>query len=1009
MLNIRKRISDLLESTSSIEAKLVCKEVLEAFSSAPESHISESLSERLKTVSDSDKHVEKFIAVTSKLNKVNNLSVNEALSKLKACPIAGYSGFGYNIAKIENAVIAQNAPAYMVIDPLIESISSFTWEPAVKEILESLIKVREENAEEILTLKGIQSLGGSKASFLFNDAIAKLESHFYTPTNVSRSSILESLGKFSYNPGVKELLEGLRKFSSDNGKTELIVENSNVNIVPAYSYVYKLDESTEFFFVKDKVYKKLNEGISLASEEEIKSLPEAFKSVYTILNSPAVSITEGKITVFAKRSKVELFENESGVIAKVNGNEIASKDIARTLMSTGILRMDESVYANAIQTLADNFDKIYDMDFVKVLESKLYSGVYSVLMNVNNSLSIAKVNPAMKLDEFATYSTVNEARSEVLNFLGYDIKESFSEFLDEEEKTLNALKESQKGLVSRIESLEREIQKINESLKDSYIAGNAKVSELKAVLESELETVKSEYSILVESIKRGGKKQKDSDLSAYRDAKDSKSKKDEETEDEEVNEGQIFSADVYTQQLDGYKFPNETAFKHYVSGKPFVLYNKKGKGVLQLEVEGNKPNQTINLCELDGKNCLKTWNVSEIEAKSKTTKPSETLTKEVEAAIATYFKSGKVNESAEDESSLEDKFKEVTTPAKYAELVDEIIATEKDAVKAAELLQDTIYANKASRSFVENRDNIEKNKAAFNKFTDHYKLLDEKVAKKVRTALGINEAFGIRYSKIFTLNENAGGAKLAETILDEHKSLTKVSEVRDFLLAVLSDVHDAEEAVKIVEKALADEEVYNFVKGNKQCKQLLDLFSQHYELDDKSWSAEVMELFNIKESVEGFKIGDTVKIISSDVVATINSITENTVVLITDEGDTVEATVEDITNLDAELANAIDKNNNAAADVTNDLETLSESLVELFESNKTIESALDLEHFVIHMNRTCTLHESVQMLKKLGDENPGLGQLIKENEEYSEIMNMWADRYGVDEIKKYNEQKKTVK
>lgn len=1086
MLNFRKRVTSLLENTSSLEAKNVCKELLEAFHNIPEYELSEAIVNKLKTISDSDKHVNKFIKVSEKLNIVSNLSVNESISKLKTCPIAGYTSFGYNLSRIENQVVSQNLPAYVTIDALVEAISSFTWEPAVKEIYENLVALRESNKEDILTMKGLYTLGLAKGNFLYNDAIAKLENHFFSPSEASRSSILESLNKFSYNPGVKELLEGIRKISASTGKTELISENKNVNIVPAYSFVHKMNETEEFFFVKGKVYKKTNESVSLATNEEFEALPSDFKNVFGIFNSPNIVISESKITVFAKRTKIELFESEGIITALVNGKSIPCSDVARSLVSTGILRIDESKYANEIQILANNFDKIFELDFVKVLESKIYEGLHSVIFNVANNLSVAKFNPAMKTDELIACNTINEARTELLNFLGYDIKESFSEFLDEEEKTLNLLKENQNVIISKIESLERELSKISESLKDPYIAGNEKVLELKAVLESELSNLKTEYSSIVESIKTGGKTLKGNNLpeGTYRDALDeslniekaiekgnkylislelSKDQirdldtiintlyndksfiktifnktptveeiidkiKDVEkdvkklvtkpgnavakgvqlkdllikkiNEESNILEGfnfnpdrQVFSAVVYTEQLSGHKFPNGSEFKYAVTGKPFVLYNKKGKGVLQLEIEGTKPNETINLCEIGGKKCLKTWNVRELEARSsRESLPSATLAKDLEVIIEDYFKSLNesdilVNEDLKEGETLEEKYKEVTTPAKYASLVDDIIATIPDAVKAAEVLQDIIYSNKESKNFVEKSDNIDKNKDAFNKFADHYKLLDKNVAKKVKTALKVNEAFGVRYTEIFKLNEG-NTVKEASEILDAHKELKTTAQFRSFLINILSDVQDAEEAVKIVETALQDKEVYDFVKSNKSCKDLLDLFTTHYELDEKSWNKEVNDLFAIKES---FKIDDMVKIISSDLTGTVTSIADDCYIILTDDGKTVEACEDDLTSLDADFANAVSKNNEVVIE-------LSENLIELYENNKNINSALDFEHFIMTINRNCKLEESIEMIKKVFADNEELSTLIKESA-YNESLNIWTDRYGIDNIK----------
>ena len=66
MLNLRTRIKNLQESTSSLEAKTICKEILENFINLPENQILEALTDKLRSIGDSDKHVQKFLNVSEK-------------------------------------------------------------------------------------------------------------------------------------------------------------------------------------------------------------------------------------------------------------------------------------------------------------------------------------------------------------------------------------------------------------------------------------------------------------------------------------------------------------------------------------------------------------------------------------------------------------------------------------------------------------------------------------------------------------------------------------------------------------------------------------------------------------------------------------------------------------------------------------------------------------------------------------------------------------------------------
>ena len=139
MLNLRKRVKELQEKTSSLETKQVCKEVMENFINIPENQLASSLVEKLSNIKDADKYVEKFLTVTQKISDVTNLGVAKSLSELgslrreiRESAVYNYPALTYNLNKIESAMNITKMPEYMVIDDLIECLKVFTWEPALK-------------------------------------------------------------------------------------------------------------------------------------------------------------------------------------------------------------------------------------------------------------------------------------------------------------------------------------------------------------------------------------------------------------------------------------------------------------------------------------------------------------------------------------------------------------------------------------------------------------------------------------------------------------------------------------------------------------------------------------------------------------------------------------------------------------------------------------------------------------------------------------------------------------
>jgi hypothetical protein len=539
MLNLRTRIKNLQENTSSLEAKDVCKELLENFVNLPESQISTALVEKLKSIGDADKHVARFIQATEKIESVNNLGVARAIATIKESQIYTYPGLRYGLEKIENSLMYKQVrvvesdatskdfkvgdtwtglniknngfkvetsnvagqPEFMLIDATLECLKTFVWDSVVEGVYKELKERREDLRESIDVAISINNMKSNKGSFFFDAVLPKLEEHFLNPTDSSRTSIIEDLRRLNFYPVAKSLSESLSKIQRTNkGGVQIIAENGKCTVSSIYSPVL-LENGGEYFFSRGNYFCKKNGNISKITEEEVKTLPEKYRELCRIISSPSVFVKEGKISFYLKRDKVEILENESKVEVRFNGNKVTSNELAKNMVSAGLFRLEESKIAYDVQALAESFENIFDIDFGKVVESNVYPGSYAIIMKDNDKIYLNKVNESQKSNEYFSGLNATQARNQVLEFIGFDIKESMSEYLEKDEVELKELRESQIEIMKSIAIVEANLTKVNSVMENEMLANTPEVKELKDTLENEIASLKATHRSIAEKIK----------------------------------------------------------------------------------------------------------------------------------------------------------------------------------------------------------------------------------------------------------------------------------------------------------------------------------------------------------------------------------------------------------------------------------------------------------------------------------------------------------------------------
>jgi hypothetical protein len=541
MLNLRKRIKNLQESTSSLEAKAVCNEILENFINLPDTQISVALVEKLKSVGDADKHVNKFIQVAEKIDAINNLGVASAIAQIKEMQIYSYPGLRYTLEKIENTLshkqvsVVENdnvtneentpgrtwsglnmgkttsfrlqenrmggKPEYMLIDSLLESLKNFIWDQNIEVIYTELKNKRIDLTESIDIAASIYNIKNGKGSFFYDSILPKLEEHFVNPTESSRSSVLEMISKFNFSPEIKALSESLTRIQKQaKGGIQMVAENSKCTVSSIYSPVL-LENASEFFFAKGNFFSKADGKIAKLEENKLAELPSKFKDICRILTSPNVFIKEGKISFYLKRNKVEILENENKVDVMFNGSKVSSSELAKNMVNAGLFRLEESQIAYDVQVMAESFSNIYDLDFAKLIESNVHSGSYVIVMKDGENIYVNKVNESNRTNEFFSGLNATQARNLILEFIGFDIKESMAEYLEQDEVRLNQLRESQVEIIKNIAIIEANLLKVNDTLQDSFMKNNPEILNLKSVLEEEVSKLRASHRLLATQIR----------------------------------------------------------------------------------------------------------------------------------------------------------------------------------------------------------------------------------------------------------------------------------------------------------------------------------------------------------------------------------------------------------------------------------------------------------------------------------------------------------------------------
>jgi hypothetical protein len=489
--------------------------------SVPQEQLEDSLIEKLKGIKDADKHVAAFVKSATKSMKIKDLGISKAISKIRESQSYHYPALKYALDRFERAKINEGILDYLIVEEFIGTLKEFVWDKNVKESLDQVRESYESEKEAVLVSKSLHEFRNARGNFIFEKMCEMLEDHFDNPSEASRSALIEALVKFSYSPVAKNLAENLKRIQSSavtpNG-LNIISENNNCSVVPVFSTIF-VENGKEYFTIKGDVYKKEGIVVEKVTPEEFQSLSENVRRSYEILNSTNFFVKEGKASFYLGKNKIEISEGENCTKVLFNGKSVPSSDIAKNLVSTGMIRLEEAKVASDIQFINDIFENFYEIDFAKVITSKIYEGSYVALMKVNENIYLNKVNSSMRSNEFFSNLNATQARNLILEFIGYDIKEAMVEFLEKDEAEILVVREQQSVILTNMTIVEGELHKIEAAKQDAFLASQPQIKSLEEMLSKELQGLKDQYTDLSVKLKKFEAKSSDAGVEIGEDVK----------------------------------------------------------------------------------------------------------------------------------------------------------------------------------------------------------------------------------------------------------------------------------------------------------------------------------------------------------------------------------------------------------------------------------------------------------------------------------------------------------
>lgn len=320
----------------------------------------------------------------------------------------------------------------------------------------------------------------------YNGTITILEG-LIADENLDNDKILVALKESTWIPAIKNLFALVESSSSI-----AVTTDPSVNVTKVYTPIDTINEGEEnesyLFNMNGRLYEMCGNEM-LAST--VKPSP-LFSKLLSVCE--AFDICDDKLKLTHKAHTIEIMLGESTEFT-LDGKVVEAENINSTLAATGSFHVNEMAKLDLITFAAANADKIVEMDCATSINSKVYEGVVTNIIKLDENVFVNTINPSMMSNTLTKAENANNAVEMVKEFVNYDPSNFVKDLLIGEAKFAAEINESKTLIEERITFLNEQLGDIYAAEKE--IGENSDLNKAKEIINESLITEKATLSKLL--------------------------------------------------------------------------------------------------------------------------------------------------------------------------------------------------------------------------------------------------------------------------------------------------------------------------------------------------------------------------------------------------------------------------------------------------------------------------------------------------------------------------------
>jgi len=452
------KINQLKSQTSVSEVKALCESTISAISSAIYNGVTPDAQNEIERVAltnlfkglerySSDKAITEWLNNQKRIYSVKNLGVRSAVNNLLK-------------NEKENATLVEilegyrdqlnSYPEVMLYESFTSALSGFGYLPSVNTELSAVAERVKKYQNDVDISKIVEVMKGTRSDYLIPLIEDVVENYLNNKTEQNKSSLKETLVKFSYDPFIRDIINLV---TLDATQLQLEYANAECDIEDRiFSPIMYLGENETLFNIKGSYYVRKGNNINKLKNAEVQMIDESFKNLCNIVNDPGVFITKNDIKIYAGKDSAILTEHAS----YVNGTPFDDTQINET-MQVAKWSGNEAFFG-MLGVLRENFNEIAELDFVKRVYLKEDENYAADIFKLRDNVFITTFDSNNNKATF--YRNINPIQAEkiMMEHMRYDVSKTFADILPNKEKILSEISETKKDFTDYIVDLENKIQ-----------------------------------------------------------------------------------------------------------------------------------------------------------------------------------------------------------------------------------------------------------------------------------------------------------------------------------------------------------------------------------------------------------------------------------------------------------------------------------------------------------------------------------------------------------------------